>query len=273
MTEDLEAIDLLSERFDQAVANAPRHEGSGIIGPDDLIERGHKVLRMYEAEALKASDDMDVRRSIAVHLFRLARLYQASFLPIFFRSDDKSKRFKQAEYIQAACAYACQSMELCPSPGPAALLASIFRVFGFYGTALHWYKETEKLAAEADRKELVTEAKANRLDLQADGKISDPAISRSALFPTIDTAGLLLAEHPKGAARSEVTLVASPPEASSGDSIIQMSNGFVPQYNFVPPKDADSEYSIDEDSLDFCYHCGVELNQASARCPACGEEL
>lgn len=75
MTDDLKAIDVLSQRFIDAIKDLPRqgtdHSRPFIrIQPDHaIILQGDRVLRLYESELEKAPDDDDVKFSLARHRY------------------------------------------------------------------------------------------------------------------------------------------------------------------------------------------------------------
>jgi hypothetical protein len=203
MTEDLEAIDLLSEQFSTAVEQvAPYGGGDSIVIPTSIANQGQKILRMYEAEARNAPDDVDVKGAMAIHLYHLAYMYYRAYNPILM--GDGSSQKEQIGFLQSVCSYANQSIEIFPTSAAAFLLADVYRMNRFYGTALHWYREAETFAAETDNKEIATKAKAKRLDLQSDGRTSDPPITRQTKFPLPNTPGLMQTNTPN-------TSVAAPP--------------------------------------------------------------
>lgn len=200
MTEDLEAIDLLSEQFSEAVSRVtPYGDGDSIVIPTSVESQGLKILRMYEAEARDAPDDMDVRAAASIHMYRTAFMYYRAYNPILMGNG--SSQAEQIGFLQKICSYAYQSIQTFPISPSAFLLADVFRMQKFFGTALHWYKQAETLAAEGNNTESATKAKAVRLDLQSDGKVADPTITRQTKFPLTNTPGLILA-NPQAEAQS-----------------------------------------------------------------------
>jgi len=201
MTEDLEAINILSDRWDDEVDNVPTAAALGlttnrIAGQKKMIsselkEQGENILRMYEAELQKAPDDYDVKASMANHLYRLGFMY---YDQIVFYGDMVKQGTSSAE-AQKACHFLKRGTETAPDPRSADLLANLFQRVDFYATAIHWYKEAEKAAQlQPNLKDSGDEAKASRLKLQASGQTSDPPLSGA--FPTATTPGLMLEFQP-----------------------------------------------------------------------------
>lgn len=197
MTEDLEAIDVLSQRFADDIKTQTRQSSGdqNIILSDrsPILAQGDKVLRMYEAELGTAPDDADVKRSLAHHLYRMGFLQYEAFSPrCLHMKDAGSLATDSAKHAELSCYFMYRSFELMESAGSASVLAEVFRLAGFYETALYWLQRAEKISANFDDAPSATKAKAERLDLQADGKTSDPPFTRSLLFPTQNTPGLQL---------------------------------------------------------------------------------
>jgi len=195
MTEDLEAIDVLSERFNREVKEAPRFDTwDTLLNVDPLVPKGEKVLRMYEAELEKAPDDQDVKESMATHCYRMGYMYYDSFHPGSLYGDysDKERKTKEGQKVHQACNYLVRSHQLIPNAPAASILADIFRISKFYATAIFWYDEAIKYSSDT---EYATKAKATKLDLKADGKTADPQLSRKIPFPTANTPGLIMANQ------------------------------------------------------------------------------
>lgn len=96
------------------------------------------------------------------------------------------------DYAQKACACYKNSGH----PLGASGLARIFRGVGFYGSALHWYDITERVAkkagqADAGLAELGGEAATTIQSLWQNKTTSDPALTPGLCFPTRDTPGLI----------------------------------------------------------------------------------
>lgn len=190
MTEDLEAINLLSEQFAGAVKKAETYgTGDAIVIPAGVENQGLKILRMYENEARNAPDDIDVRAAVTVHLYDLAYMYYRAYNPILMTVN--SSQTQQVDFLQKICKYANQSIQIIPTADSAFLLADVYRMQRFFGTAIHWYKQAERLASEENDTEATTQAKAKRLDLQSDGNTLDPPITRRTKFPLPGTPGLI----------------------------------------------------------------------------------
>jgi len=69
---------------------------------------------------------------------------------------------------------------------------------GFYATAIHWYKEAERISSTGKEK-----PQAKRLQLEAAGKTSDPKVSKETMaFPGQFTRGLQMQFQPAGASGS-----------------------------------------------------------------------
>jgi len=223
MTEDLPAIDVLSDRYAEAVKRADRFDsGDAIILSDTnpLIAQGEKVLRMYEAEMAKFPDDLDVKSSMAEHLYRMGWMYYEAVLPRYLHADSNGGTLsdRAVKHANNACKFMLRSYQLVPNAGAAFVLADLFRVAGFYGSSIHWLEEAGKVSTDFEDAETATKAKAQRLDLQADGKTADPPISRKTLFPLHDTPGLVLANQPEGG-------VPHTTSASSGSSAGKTTGG------------------------------------------------
>lgn len=228
MTDDLKAIDILSQRFLDQIGQQKRSD-SPILGDhiviredDPLFAQGQKVLRMYEGEVAKAPDDKDVELSMAQHLYRIGWLYYQILIPHFL--NDKQYEFFGASSAQSACIYMERSYLLRPSASAASVLADIFHIARFYGSALHWYEEAAKVSAAFDDKDAMAKARAQQLDLQADGKTADPPLARNILFPQLNTPGLIpSAQHSSQFVMSQVpsesSTIASP--ISNTDKIFQ----------------------------------------------------
>ena len=196
MTEDLEAIDVLSERFINDVKRADRYDSTDaiiLIDNSPLISQGEKVLKMYEAEAIAAPNDFDVRAASAQHLYRMGFMYYDAVIPRHLQGDANAGTLgmRAVKHANKCCNYMVRSYELVPSSSAAFILADMFRMAGFYGSAIYWLTEAGKVSAAFDNSETATKAKASRLDLQADGKTSDPELSRRHPFPTATTPGLV----------------------------------------------------------------------------------
>jgi len=197
MTEDLEAIDVLSERYLDAIRHEDRYDHVDaivLIENASLISQGEKVLRMYESEALNSPNDLDVQVSLSRHLYRIGWMYYEAVIPRYLQSDSNAGSMgpNVIHHANSCCLYMLRSYEVIPSSGAAFILADMFRMAGFYGSAIYWLKEAERVSAEFDNVETATKAKASRLDLQADGKTVDPPLARRYPFPTGKTPGLML---------------------------------------------------------------------------------
>lgn len=198
MTNDLEAINVLSEQFKEAVdRQRPYSEhADAIVIPASLADRGQKVLRMYEAEVAQAPGDRDVKLYMAQHLYYIAYMHYRAYNPILF--DGSAMGNEQAEHLQSLCHHAYLSYELFPNSGAASILAEAFRMVKFYGTAIHWLKQAEGNATTADMPDTATKAKAQRLELQMDDKTTDSLLTLKRSFPTLNTPGLQLELQPVG---------------------------------------------------------------------------
>lgn len=225
MTEDLEAIDVLSERFEKQIDTLDRfdphpHDPSGdraviLSDRDPILAQGDKVLRMYEAELAKAPDDADVKRSLALHLYRMGWLQYEAIMPMYLNS--KSGIVDSNKYADLTCYYMHRSFDMVANSGAASILADVFRMAGFYGTAIYWLKQAEGLSTDFGQADAATKAKARRLDLQADGKTADPPLGRQR-FPTLRTAGLLpqgQSDQPRPSASPVSTTNTGSPYASN----------------------------------------------------------
>lgn len=200
MTEDLEAIDVLSNKFSDAVKQGRRYESTDaliLIDNSPLIAQGHKVLRMYEAEAAKAPDDFDVKASMAEHLYRMGWMYYDAVIPSYLHRTSGAGDLVAAAVRDAtqSCNFMVRSYQLVPNSGAAFVLADLFRLAGFYGTSIFWLEKAEKISTDFDDATTATKAKAQKLDLQADGKTIDPQLSRKMLFPAANTPGLITANQ------------------------------------------------------------------------------
>lgn len=192
MTEDLEAIDVLSEQFKEAVDQVrPYGDGDSIVIPTSIESQGQKVLRMYEAEARNAPDDVDVKAASAFHMYRMAWMYYRAYNPILLNMDSGNSWREQVGFLQNVCHFAYQSFQVFPNSAAAFIMADIFRMNKFYATALHWYKQAEQSASEGSNTDMAINAKAKRLDLQSDGRTADPQITRKTRWPTYETPGLI----------------------------------------------------------------------------------
>ncbi len=190
MTLDLEAINYLSHKFEKTVENLERSDLDRVIFLNErIIEQGEKVLRMYDSELAKAPSDEDVLMSYSKHLFRMGYMYYDA---IHFRFLPTNKPLvggyllgrDAKNYAENACSLLSRSFEVIPSAKTAFILADIFRLTKFYGTALFWFDIIEQ---SVDGPDLLTRAKAQWLDMQADGKLSDPLIAHKSAFPTRTT--------------------------------------------------------------------------------------
>lgn len=202
MTEDLQAINTLSDRFLTAVEDEDRSSNFGdkilLLVDDDLLEEGEKILRLYEAEQSQFPDDTDVKESLANHLFRLGYLYYESLYPRALQLQTKAvspispAMFSSPEIAHRCCLYMHKSYELLPKPHPLIISAGVFQMVGFNATALQLLEESEQAAIAFNDEDLLKEAKANTLNLKAEGLISDPPLGKADGFPRIDTPGLVL---------------------------------------------------------------------------------
>jgi hypothetical protein len=193
MTEDLAAINLLSDRFVEAINGAPHSETThALILMSNLEGQGLKVMRMYESELSKAPDDTDVKIGLAQHEYRLGSMYSRAIVPLFLRDSKGADELGKSmvSYAENACKSLFRSYELLPHPTTAYSLAMVFKMAGFYGTALHWIDEAIRGGAATGNSEDTTQARAQKLEMQADGTTVDPKLSRTTLFPTPNTPGL-----------------------------------------------------------------------------------
>jgi hypothetical protein len=195
MTEDLEAIDVLSQKFSDSVKQGRRYESADalvLIDGSPLIAQGEKVLRLYQGEATKAPEDFDVAASMGLHLYRMGWMYYDALLPRYLhrKANGESLAIDAVRNANNTCCYLVQSFELMPNYESAETLADIFRLAGFYGSSIFWLDKAIQNASFREDAEAINKIKARRMDLQADGKVSDPPTSRQILFPTSETVGL-----------------------------------------------------------------------------------
>jgi len=199
MTDDLEAIDVLSRRFEDEFNNLNRHSSANhaiIHIGEPVWANGENILRMYEAELQKAPNDVDVKNSLARHLYRMGYLQVQAIIPDYLPgasklgSDYHLGKIMVA-HAQNACHYLVRSYQTMQSPLAASLLGTVFSFVRFYGTAIYWYSQAEN--AGGDR-ELTNMAKATRLELQSHGPLSDPPLSSRMPFPNSITPGLRMGD-------------------------------------------------------------------------------
>lgn len=204
MTDDLPAIDMLAKEWDDAYDRAAADKTSGYAVPrQEYFDRGEHILRMYEAEIAKAPDDPVVAARLAHHLARMADswfgfVHREIFAEEFSRIPGFSMLREMSEaYASKACGYAARSFGICPNPGAARTLATLFETVGLAATAVHWLEETERtVALTGAAPDVATWARAKRLDLQARGPARDPVLTRRGGFPTRETPGVVLTNQP-----------------------------------------------------------------------------
>lgn len=189
MNDNLAAINALSDQWEDAF------ESEGFIGfqgdrfPNQKYhEKGERILGMYEAEYAKAPRDADIALALADHLFRLANARYAQLRLGILEHQSGS--------ATAACEYALRCCTMFPNCGAAGILAIIYRSAGFYGTAMYWSEKMKEAAELKGLQDRAIEARAMMMELQAEGKTTDPYIQSGAVFPTRDTPGLVLANQP-----------------------------------------------------------------------------
>lgn len=228
MTKDLEAINILSDRWDEEVDNVPtaaelglttnRIAGQKKMIPSELKEEGENILRMYEAESQKVPDDDDVKASMGNHLYRLGFMYYG--LIVFYGG--MVKQGTSSAEAQKACDFLKRGVEIAADPRSADLLANIFQRVDFYATAIHWYEEAEKIAQlHPNLQDSADDARTSRLKLQASGQTSDPPLSEA--FPTATTPGLMLEFQPRDPVNASQPPSSIPP--SSATSAATQSSG------------------------------------------------
>jgi hypothetical protein len=225
VTEDLPAIQVLSDRFNDALKRASRYGPDGLgdalilTANSRLIADGERVLRLLEAEAAKAPDDVDVRASLAVHLFRMGWMYYDAVQPFYFSDWGKGSEGSKStyEYANNSCNFMLRGYQLVPDSEAAFILANLFRMAGFYGTSIYWLDQASKVSADFDDPETATKAKASKLDLQAQGKTTDPPLSRVSMrrFPTASTPGLIMNNQTPANQSSTSIPSTNPPVASN----------------------------------------------------------
>jgi hypothetical protein len=220
MASDVQAIDTLSDRFFEAVMSRKSQGGDRAIvlnRKDPLAEQGLKVLKLYEAELSKNPNSSEVRESLAEHLYRLGALHYVAVtpraLPINVGLGDKfwaSRREGKAEFWQdpdsktlqelgidakhnanSACYYYGQSFNYLPSAEAAFQLGEAFSMGQFNKTALYWYDQAERLSSLFDDHEAATNARAEKVALQGEGRTQDPPLGKGKGFPTAQTPGYL----------------------------------------------------------------------------------
>lgn len=194
MTEDLEAIDVLSEKFSEAKRPNKEH-----------IAKGEQVLTMYRAEAQKAPDDIDVKGSLAQHLFRMGQMYLNGLDVRHLHGDIDNRHSTEhrKEYLaeairnaQLTCSYMVESYNTLPTASAARILAEVFVSEKFYATAIHWFQQAEAASKDINNTDTLAQAKARRIELQAESKTADPLLTAKMNFPKRDTAGLILENQP-----------------------------------------------------------------------------
>ena len=145
MTEDLEAIDVLSEKFSETLKKAKYLN-------QEHIAKGEQVLAMYRAEAQKAPDDIDVKGSLAQHLFRMGQMYFNDLdirhlhgeIDSRYSAEDRRKYLAEAiRQAQLTCSYMVDSYNTFPTASAARVLAELFVIEKFYATAIHWFQQAE----------------------------------------------------------------------------------------------------------------------------------
>ncbi len=230
MTKDLEAINLLSERFSDNADKLTRldsGEAAFIPNGDPILREAQRVLDLYEQELLKAPDDEDVKKGLSNHLYRIGFMHYDALSPKYLLSTDYSlmdMRNRSQHHAYLACRSLVQSYELAPNCSAALTLADIFRLSQFYGTALYWLKEGETIAEVEDFSDVLTKAKAQRFELQADGKTTDPPLS-TVWWPTKSTSGLRLDFQPADVPAVEATDLSNKAQTPSDTSKANSKSG------------------------------------------------
>lgn len=259
MSSDLEAIALLSEQWEERVNNAPRWHspfGEDIliirIGDDFLEKEGLKILRLLDDEDLHSSDG-ETKLQLAVHLSRLGQFYYDGVSPnLLLATDDDladlevplqtikelaAPHLQVSECAEAACKYAFRAINLLPYFPAPFLLADIFRIAHFYGTALRWYDVVLQIAVEQGYNDEIRRIKARQIDLKADNEIADPPLSRARRmgFPTRNTAGLLLHWQEQSIApRPTLPTPVTPPAISTSSTSPTHTPGQSPKKGWWP---------------------------------------
>ena len=196
---DLRDIDLASEAFAVAVSQEKKSEATKailLLPNDNLIEQAERILAFYEAQIPEHVGAEQLQLSMSAHLMRMGSMYFNAIYPPWVKTASPANALSCGEAAQRACRCFERAFHSAHDPLAAVMLAEIYRIAAFYATASHWLEEASGAAGASNGGKILDRIRVASVCLKAEGRLSDSFLSSEDVFPTKDSAGLMLNLQP-----------------------------------------------------------------------------
>ena len=196
---DLHDVDLASEAFAVAVSQEKRSEATKailLLPNDNLIEQAERILALYEAQTPDHVGAEQLQHSVSAHLMRMGAMYFDAIYPPWIKTASPANALSCGEAAQRACRCFERAFHSAHDPLAAVMLAEIYRIAAFYATASHWLEEASGVAGANNTGRILDRIRVTSESLKAEGRLTDAFLSSENVFPTKDSAGLMLNLQP-----------------------------------------------------------------------------
>jgi len=196
---DLHDLDLASEAFAVAVSQEKKSEATKailLLPNDNLIEQAERILNSYEAQSSTHVGAEQLQHSLSAHLMRMGSMYFNAIYPPWVKIALPANALSCGEAAQRACRCFERAFRSAHDPLAAVMLADVYRIAAFSATASHWLEEASGAAGAGDNGQIMDRIRVASLNLRAEGRLTDAFLSPEDVFPTRDSAGLMLNLQP-----------------------------------------------------------------------------
>ncbi len=229
----LKEIDRSSEVYMEAAALEKRSEATGailLLLNDILIEQAERILAQYDAQSPDGIGAEKLQHSTATHLMRMGRMYFDAIYPPWIKTASPANALSCGEAAQRASRCYDKAFQLVRDPLAAIMLSEVYRMAGFSATAHHWLQEAKSATSESPDTKFEDQIRQASAKLKANIQTTDALLSAEDVFPTKDSAGLMLNLQPARSVPSGVSGM----DAINSHYGVDTLNGSTPSRSKVP---------------------------------------